>query len=375
MTLPARTLPPMEGGDPYTEEGQRLAVAPHQVNEHALALRSKLGKLLLTGSSEFKVIAAAAGVPAERLVLELIAVARKKPEILECTEDSIMTFMFDAAKLGLMIGRGVFPVPVNHGQGRDREKRLEAWVGYKGSKELAMQSRAIRDVWAEVHFEGDTFEFERAPVPRVKLHGAGIHFGDMKKALGAYATILLPGTGNVTRSKYLTRDEIEALRSKNRGNTTASSSPWVTSTKDMWMAKAILQITKDLPQNPRLAYLQALDERSEGPAGLDPAQEVQPAAAERVEDPEETPVDEAREPEPMPLGVASVIGVRMQGGAIRMLSEMRNTGLEAVRTWARAGLERDPDSASLQRIAEGCTVVLDARAAGTAKEPPKREGN
>jgi phage RecT family recombinase len=372
VTGPVKTtaLAPMHGGEPYSSEGQRLAPHPSKVDEHALALRSKLGKILLTGQSEFKVIATAAGIPAERLVLELISVARKKPEILACTEDSIMTFMFDAAKLGLMIGRGVFPVPVKN---RKRGTvSLEAWVGYKGGKELAMTSGAIRDCWAFVVFEGDLYEKELAPVPRVVNHVPGPNAGNMAKAIEVYGTALLPGAGNQTRSVFLSREAVEKLRKKNRGDTTAPDSPWVTSTEDMWKAKAILQLTKDMPQNPRLAHLQALTARFE----LDPAREVQPAP-DAAALPAGSPVEEEELPaepveETMSLGKAGAITVTLQGGETRMLSELRNSGLESVRSWARKKLEADEENPSLLRIAEGCTVLLDARAAGTLREPPKK---
>jgi recombinational DNA repair protein RecT len=373
MTGPTRQLPAPHGGEPYSEEGQRLAPAPHQVNERALAMRSRLGKLLLTGESEFKVIARAARVPAESLVLELISVARKKPEILECTDDSIMTFMFDAAKLGLMIGRGVFPVPVNHGQGRDREKRLEAWVGYHGAKELAISSGAIRDCWATVHFEGDDFEIVEAPIPNVIRHKGGPHVGDMKFALGVYATLLYPG--GRTRAKYFPRAKIEEYRTKNRGNTTSATSPWVSNTAEMWLAKAILHATSDLPRNPRLAHLQRLVERDEVPEGLDPADEVQPpAAAAPSPAPAPDPVEEAEladPPAPMALGVAESLPITMKGGAVRMLRELRSDVLERIREQARDRLEADPENADMRRIAEGCSVVIEARAAGITHEPPR----
>jgi phage RecT family recombinase len=375
MTAKSTALAPMHGGEPYSSEGQRIAPHPSQVNELALARKTKLGAMLLTEQSEFFALAKVAGFPAERLVLELVSVARKKPEIMDCTPDSIMSFMFDAAKLGVMIGRGVFPVPVNHGQGKDRVKRLEAWVGYHGAKELAMSSGAIRDCWATVVFAGDPFEMVKAPIPSVTKHTDGPNSGNMAHAIGVYATLLYPG--GKTRAKYFPKAKIEEYRKKNRGDTTGGSSPWVTSPMEMWQAKAILHTVGDLPRNPRLAHLLSLVERDEtphAPAGLNPADEVQPGVAEHAEPAEsEEPADAVEKvPEGMSLGEASSIPVQMQGGQTRMLGEMRNTGLEAVRTWARKGLDVDPDARPLQRIAEGCTVLLDARAAGLAKEPPKK---
>jgi hypothetical protein len=231
-----------------------------------------------------------------------------------------------------------------------------------------------------VHFEGDRFEMEEAPVPRVTVHVRGPNFGKMECALGVYATLMYAGAGQVTRSRYFTKAKIEAYRKKNRGNTVSSASAWVTATEEMWMAKAILHTTKDLPQNPRLAQLQRLIERQEGPMGLDPQNELPTgAAALPAGDPpaeaEEVPAEEQEAPVGMSLGVAESLPVRMSGGVTRMLGELRNRGLDSVREWARKKLDGDPENPSLRKIAEGATVILEARAAGTAKEPAKQEGN
>lgn len=361
--------------NPYDAKAPENQLANVRPDAKAIALRSELGKLLLNNESEFAVMARAAGVEPEGPVLQLIAAARKKPEILKCTEPSIMTFMFDVITLGLVVGRGVFPVPVNHGQGRDREKRLEAWVGYVGAKELACRGGAIRDCWADVVFEGDDYVFTSAPVPMVTKHVKGPNYGNMKKALKAYATLLYPG--HLTRSKEFTRDQIEAFRKKNRGDTTAASSPWVTNTQDMWQAKAILHTTKDLPRKSEaFAHAMAILDRqasdalpSEGRVALPAGGEVSAAADPEPE--EAVEMEEVLEPQEMALGVAITIPVTLKGGKVRMMGELRNSGVEAVLAWAREKLESDPESVPLTRIAEAAARVLKARHAGEHPEPPK----
>ena len=114
----------------------------------------QLREFLMERQGEFAAIAKAGGFQPEALVLELVGMVRKKPEILTCTPDSIMTFIHDVAKIGLVIGRGCFPVPVkDHGVAK-----LECWIGYKGMKELVKYGGGARDVFAEVVYEGDEFE-------------------------------------------------------------------------------------------------------------------------------------------------------------------------------------------------------------------------
>lgn len=371
--------------DPYDHTHPENRLAPHQLQPRALAMQDKIGQLLLGNGSEFAAIARAAGMPAESLVLELLSVARKKPDIRKCTEESIMTFAFDAAKLGLQIGTEVDPVPVNHGQGRDRHQRLEAWVNYKGHRTLAIATGAVRDIWAEVVYEGDHFEMERAPVPLVRSHREGPHFGDMKKAIGVYATAIFPG--GRTRSIYLSREKVEAFKKKNRGDTDKATSPWQSHPEAMWKAKAIKVFAKELPQNPRLAYLFRMEERAEaleapaalpalasGPVATD-LEEIPGGAPPALQPPAEVEVKVEVEPEEMSVGVANAVLITMQGGAARMLSELRSSALERVRDWARRGLDQDPTADRLARIATACSVVLQARQDGRAIEPTKVEAN
>lgn len=236
--------------DPYADvkENRPAPVTPDRL---ALAQKTKVGRMLLSDDSPFYALARAANVPAEAMVLELASAVSKNPDILTCSEASIMGFMLDAAKLRLTIGRGIFPVAL--------KGKLEGWVGYKGAKELAMRSGAIRDCWANVVYEGDEFKFHLAPVPHVLPHNPGPNHGKMEKAIGVYATLLYPG--GTTRAKYFTREKIESYKAKNR-SASGNSSPWATNPEEMWCAKAVLHTVNDLPHSsPEIAHLGTMLER------------------------------------------------------------------------------------------------------------------
>lgn len=237
--------------DPYDATARDNRIANQTPDRLALAQKTKVGQMLLGDDSPFYALARAANVPAEAMVLELAAVVAKNPDILTCSTASIMGFMLDAAKLRLTIGRGIYPVAL--------KGKLEGWVGYKGAKELAMRSGAIRDVWATVVYEGDDFKFHLAPVPHVAPHNPGPNHGDMDKAIGVYATLLYPG--GTTRAKYFTRKKIESYKAKNR-SASGGSSPWMTNPEEMWCAKAILHTVGDLPHSsPEIAHLGKMLER------------------------------------------------------------------------------------------------------------------
>lgn len=373
----------VEGGivDPYdaAHPDNKMSVQTRQ--PAALALKDPIGQLILGNQSEFLAIARAANLPAESMALELISVARKKPAIRDCEPESILTFMFDAAKLGLMIGNELDPVPVNHGKGRDRVKRLEAWPNYRGYRTLAIGSGVIRDAYAQVVFEGDDYEFSLTPVPHVERHKPGPNFGNMKHAVAVYATGVYPG--GVTRSVELKRAKVMELKARNRGDTTAFDSPWVQHEEAMWQAKAMKVLCKSIPQNKRLRELQEIEARYEvlgaAPAApaLPPAQAVHPAEGDEGGDTpvlpgQEEPQPEAPKPEPTPeqkLRAAHSVAIKFRSGHVRMLSEIRSGQLEKLLQAFRDRLQEDPDNDELVHQASAISYVLDARKEGRSPEP------
>lgn len=355
--------------DPYEVHPQNM-LAPVRPNPMALAQRTPVGQMVLKPESQFLALAQAAGLNPASFVLELAAVATKKPEILRCSEDSVVAFLLDAAKLRLTIGRGIYPVPI--------KGKLEGWVGYKGAKELACRGGAIRDCWAAVRFEGDEFEMEEVPIPTVTRHRYGPHRGNMAKAVGVYATLLYPG--GRTRHKYFSREKILAYRNRNPSHS-KSDSPWKTAEEEMWLAKAILHTVSDLPHSsPELGHLRQMLEREEAAALPAPGREELPRGGPSTTVEAEVTIDEgvqssaAEPPQAMPLEVALEYTVRGKNKQPQRLAELRNSALEAWLDWARKKLDADPDSEKLQGIANACARVLEARRSGEHQEPAKSEG-
>lgn len=359
--------------DPYDANHPDNRLSHQTPNPMALARKSEVGQLVLADDSPFMQMAAAAGLNPAAMALELASVVARKPAILKCTRESMIAFMLDAAKLRLPIGRGVYPVPI--------KGRLEAWVGYKGAKELALRSGSIRDCWATVVFEGDVFEEAQAPIPVVTRHVFGPNKGNMEKAIKVYATLLYPG--GRTRMVIFEREKIEWYRNKNRSWRDADS-PWQTAPEEMWKAKAILHAVGDLPHNsPELAHLAAMIESEEQPqpARLPGGAEGQPTTdlpgPNTDEGPEElamfadAPSEDDDQPADMSLGVALAVPVKTRDGRTRTMGEHRNSGLERLLEWSRGKLETDPESVPMLRIANAAARVLRARAAGECQEPPR----
>lgn len=363
---------PYDGNDP----ANRLPAVVRQ-SDLEMARRSPVGKIVLAEDSVFLQLAAAAGINAPAMAIELASAASKNPDILKCTRESIWSFCLDAAKLDLRIGRGIYPVAIPHKKDTPQEQwRLEGWVGYKGAKELAARGGIIRDAWATVHFEGDEFVMNQVPVPTVERHVFGPNKGNMEKALGVYCTLLYPG--HKTRVRYFDRAKIESYRKRNPTNTWKTS-PWKTNEEEMWQAKAILHTTGDLPHtSPELKYLGQLlaREESRAIAALPPAEAVHPDEGDEAGD---TPVLPGQEepqpktkPEPTPeqkLRAAHSVAIKFRSGHVRMLSEIRNGQLERLLQAYRERLQEDPDNDELVHQASAIAYVLDARKDGRSTEP------
>jgi phage RecT family recombinase len=222
----------------------------------ALSTDEHLKTFLLARKGEFDLIAKSTGVDTESLVMELVVAARKNPAILTCTPNSIIAFVHSAARCGLVVGRGIFPVPL-----RDNKKgvfELNAWVGARGLAELVVYGKGARLVYSYVVFEGDPFEEKLGLYPDI-VHTRGPNAGNMSKIVGAYAVAVISQT--IRKHKYLTRQEIERYRRMSRN---ADRGPWVEHYDKMCEKTAVLRLCGDLPQNPRLAFALKLTEEVEG---------------------------------------------------------------------------------------------------------------
>lgn len=239
-----------------------VAIRSEQTRAVALKTDYDLRDFLTARQGEFALIAKASGVEAEVLVAELVGAARKNPQIMDCAPESIVTFMYDSAKTGLVIGKGCFAVPVK----KRGVLNLECWIGYVGAREVVKYAGAARDIYAYVVFDGDPFEEILGTFSEIR-HRPGPNRGKMEKAIGVYAVAVISQT--IHRHLYLSRADIQKLRDMNRGDTTRSDSPWVTNEEQMWQAKVILKLCKTLPANPRLAarmaHALALMDRDEAP--------------------------------------------------------------------------------------------------------------
>lgn len=223
---------------------------------------------------------------AERMIRVVLTEVSKNPDLLECTENSMVGALLHAAQLGLDVGSVLgqaYLIPFrNHG-------RLEVSLipGYKGLVKLAYQSGEVGAIRARVVYAKDKFSYGYGLdeyLEHVPYRGA-----DRGPMVAVYAVARIKGV-NEAQFVVLERHEVEEIRDK--FSKRAKSGPWVDDFEEMAKKSAIRRLCKLLPasvENDALARAVAADERAE--AGLAPdydnAIDIQPVQTDEEKDAEQ----------------------------------------------------------------------------------------
>lgn len=238
------------------------------------------------------------GVTYDRVVAQALMEAKKNPEILQCTPDSIITAIAKSQAAGLEIGDTAHLVPFNvkvskKGEADAWEKRLQFIADYKGLAQLMIRGGAVRAVDPECVYEKEmeSFIYEKGSHPRI-VHYPITH-GDRGALAGAYVILRLPFQQWI--GYFMRIDEIDAIRKR-------YSKSWKNDECPPWYAKktVIRQSAKLWPKDPRLAGALAQIEEEEAieTAGhaLDPEREIGNGAKAAIAPaPAQPPVDIPRD--------------------------------------------------------------------------------
>ena len=73
--------------------------------------------------------------------------------------------------------------------------------------------------------------------------------------------------------------------------------------------------------------------------------------------------------DPSDMSLDEAVKIEVQG---KVLGDVGNVGLRKIRAWANTKIEAEGETVFLVRIAVACTLILEAREAGTLKEPAKK---
>lgn len=189
----------------------------------------------------------------ERMQRIALNVIRTNPALLECSIDSLMGGVMEAAKLGLepgLMGQ-CYLIPFNNKKTGNKEAQFI--IGYKGLIDLVRRSGQVSTIEARTVYEHDEFDFEYGlesklkHKPNMQNRGEAIaYYGVCKLKDGGSSFIVMS-----TAEMHAYRDK--HAKSKNFG-------PWVDDFDAMARKTCLRQLIKYLPIS--VEHLAARDEQS-----------------------------------------------------------------------------------------------------------------
>lgn len=136
---------------------------------------------------------------------------KRNPELAECTDDSLVDCVVQAAQLGLEIGgtRGHFYV-IKYG------KAAQGQPGWRGLAFLRLKAGSVMSIDTDVVFKEDRFEISRSSDGDKFTHVLNVMGCERTEAnaMGAYAKVVLP-TGEI-QFEWTSRDRIQRHRNHSK---------------------------------------------------------------------------------------------------------------------------------------------------------------
>lgn len=174
---------------------------------------------------------------------------RQTPALARTTPESFLGALLTASQLGLEPGGprpGCYLVPYGNVC-----TFIPSWFGLV---DLARRSGQVVDVWAEIVYENDAFEYTLGLNRTITRHDPPPLGQDRGKPIGVYAAAELTSGGKPF--VVMTVDEVEAIRKQSRA---AKNGPWVTHWGPMAKKSAVRQLSKWLPQSAEMSVALAQD--------------------------------------------------------------------------------------------------------------------
>lgn len=188
----------------------------------------------------------------DRITKVALTAINKTPKLMECSRESLLMSIMQAAELGLepggALGEG-YLVPYG--------KQCQFIPGYRGLISLARRSGQIVSIEAHVVHEKDSFTCCLGLDPQLK-HEPAWDEADPGKLRFVYAVAKLKDGG--VQFEVMSRAQIEGIRSKSKAG---SSGPWVDHYEEMARKTVVRRLFKYLPVSVELATAMELQAGAE----------------------------------------------------------------------------------------------------------------
>lgn len=255
-----------------TANGQIIKRPPAANGVGPAVQRSTLAAMIQTPEmlAEIK-RALPAHVTADRMARIVLTALRVNPKLMECTPESFFGCVLQASQLGLEPN-----TPLQHcyliprkkkfkdGDGRWREKmECTLLIGYQGEIDLSLRSGKVRNVFACVVREGDTFEYERGLSEKLR-HVPSPDPDREDKPITHVYTIARTTDGQAIWD-VLTIRQVEKRRARSMAS---EDGPWVTDFEAMVQKTGVRALWKWLPKSSEVARVAALEAAADTGRGL-----------------------------------------------------------------------------------------------------------
>lgn len=187
----------------------------------------------------------------DRMARIAVTVLRQTPQLARCNPASFLGALMTAAQLGLEPGPLGEAYLVPFRDTKTGTYNVTFIPGYKGLIKLAWQSGQLADIWAEVVYENDEFDYQLG-LNRDLVHRPAQ--GNRGQPVYVYAAARLKDGG--TPFVVMSRDEVEAIRDRSKAS---KSGPWVTDWAAMAKKTAVKQLAKWLPMSSEFSAAVAMD--------------------------------------------------------------------------------------------------------------------
>lgn len=191
---------------------------------------------------------------ADKLIHVVISAVSRSPQILTCERGSIVRAVLQGAECGLEIG-GVFGEAylVPFWNNKERRRECQFIAGYKGLIKLALQSERVRNIGAELVYEGDVFRRVLGTNP-ILVHEPSEEKGvrTVDRLTHAYCVAFFETGGN--QFEVMSRDELDLIRGRSKAkdkDTGQERGPWATDTLAMYRKAPVRSIMRFLQLSTR----------------------------------------------------------------------------------------------------------------------------
>lgn len=165
----------------------------------------------------------------QRLFQVWATVLSRNPNLAECSQSSFVGAMMQTAAIGLdptpQLGLCYYTPRWN---GTKKCNEIQFIIGYQGYIALAKNSGDVSDVYAQIVFEKDEFDFQYGTKPFIHHKPSMATEKEKGEKLGAYAVWFLTGN-SVPHIEWMPMEDIEKVKKKSdslKSEKGAKFSPW-----------------------------------------------------------------------------------------------------------------------------------------------------